>query len=160
MVVGAVRRSVRVTIAGLLLAVVFPTVAAAATKYLTVSGEVSGAEAQNLAVLLVANDGTSTRVPVNSTGKFTAKIPAAVAGSFVVSGAGKGPTLHLLSSGKYAGPVVLGKKNSTTGYTRMATKNGRVVLARRRAAGRPSAWQAPLPESSPEPGRSADGRGV
>ena len=124
MVVGAVRRSVRVTIAGLLLAVVFPNVAAAATKYLTVSGEVSGAEAQNLAVLLVANDGTSTRVPVNSTGKFTAKIPAAVAGSFVVSGAGKGPTLHLLSSGKYAGPVVLGKKNSTTGYTRMATKNG------------------------------------
>ena len=77
MKVGAVRRSVRVTIAGLLLAVVFPTVAAAATKYLTVSGEVSGAEAQNLAVLLVANDGTSTRVPVNSTGKFTAKIPAA-----------------------------------------------------------------------------------
>ena len=64
------------------------------------------------------------RSPVNSTGKFTAKIPAAVAGSFVVSGAGKGPTLHLLSSGKYAGPVVLGKKNSTTGYTRMATKNG------------------------------------
>ena len=101
-----------------------PTVAMAATKNLTVTGKVSGAAGQNLSVVLVANNGTGVQVSTDSSGKFTAKVPSGVAGSFVVSGSGKGPTLHILKAGKYAAPVVLGKKNSSTGYSRLSTKKG------------------------------------
>ena len=104
-----------------------PAVAMAATKNLTVTGKVTGAAGQNLSVMLVGNNGTGVQVSTDSTGKFTAKVPSGVASSFVVSGSGKGPTLHILKSGKYAGPVVLGKKNSTTGYTRLSTKKGGTV---------------------------------
>ena len=99
-----------------------PAVALAATKNLTVTGKVTGSAGQNLSVMLVSNDGTGVKVTPDASGKFTAKVPAAVASGFVVSSSGKGPTLHLLKAGKYAGPVVLGKKNSTTGYTRLSTK--------------------------------------
>ena len=104
-----------------------PAVALAATKNLTVTGKVTGAAGQNLTVMLVANDGTGVQVTPDATGKFTAKVPSAVAPSFVVTSSGKGPTLHILKSGKYGGPVVLGKKNSTTGYTRMSTKKSGTV---------------------------------
>lgn len=105
----------------------FPVGMAAAKGTLTVTGKVSGASGQNLSVLLVGNNGTGVRVTTTGSGKFTATVPAGVASSFVVSSSGKGPTLHILKSGKYAGPVVLGKKNSTTGYTRLVTKKGGTV---------------------------------
>ena len=104
-----------------------PAVAFAATKNLTVTGKVTGSAGQNLSVMLVSNDGTGVKVTPDASGKFTAKVPAAVASGFVVSSSGKGPTLHLLKAGKYAGPVVLGKKNSTTGYTRLSTKKSGTV---------------------------------
>lgn len=104
--------------------IVLPAVAMATGSKLTVTGKVTGAAGQNLSVMLVANSGASVRVSTDASGKFTAKVPAGTASSFVVSSPGKGPTLHILSGGKYAGPVVLGKKNSTTGYTRLSTKKG------------------------------------
>ena len=103
---------------------VVPVVALAASGSLTVTGKVTGASGQNLAVMLVANNGAGVRVSTDSNGKFTAKVPAPTASAFVVSGSGKGPTLHILKGGKYAGPVILGKKNSSTGYARMSTKKG------------------------------------
>lgn len=104
-----------------------PAVALAATKNLTVTGKVTGAAGQNLSVMLVANNGTGVQVSTDGSGKFTAKVPAGVATSFVVSGTGKGPTLHIVKGGKYAGPIVLGKKSSTAGYTRLSTKKGGTV---------------------------------
>ncbi len=99
-----------------------PAAVHAATARLTVTGKVTGATGQQLSVLLVGNDGTGVRVTPAANGSFTASVPPKVASSFVTTRTGKGPTLHLLKSGKYAGPVVLGKKNSTTGYTRLAAK--------------------------------------
>ena len=118
------RSRLGVLLAAAVVVVGLPAVALAATKNLTVTGKVTGAAGQNLSVMLVANNGTGVKVTPDASGKFTAKVPAAVASSFVVSGSGKGPTLHILKAGKYAGPVVLGKKNATTGYTRMSTKKG------------------------------------
>ena len=107
--------------AAVLLVLVLPAVAEAATKRLTVSGSVSGSESQNLAVLLVANDGTSTRAPVDASGKFSVKVSTKVAAKFVNGQKGKGPTLHVVNNGKYSGPVVLGK-SGTKGYTRLTSK--------------------------------------
>lgn len=117
------RRRAGAVLAVAMITVGFPIATVAAKGSLTVSGKVKGAAGQNLSVLLVGNDGTGVKVSPTSSGSFTVNVPAKVASSFVVSG-GKGPTLHILSSGKYAGPVVLGKKNSTTGYTRIAGKKG------------------------------------
>ncbi|NBQ99813.1 MAG: hypothetical protein EBT79_06740 [Actinobacteria bacterium] len=105
-------------------ALVVPTAVRAATTRLTVTGRVTGSSGQQLSVLLVANNGTGVRVTPKANGTFTATVPAKVASSFVTTKSGKGPTLHVLKSGKYGGPVVLGKKNSTTGYTRLSTKSG------------------------------------
>ncbi|MEY3690654.1 MAG: hypothetical protein RJB57_309 [Actinomycetota bacterium] len=114
-------------LAAVVVSAAVPAVVSAASS-LTVSGKVSGSAGQNLTVLLVGNNGTSVRVTPSASGSFAASVPAAVAGSFKQS-AGKGPTLHLLKNGKYGGPVVLGKKNSTTGYTRIAgAKGGKVSV--------------------------------
>ena len=121
------RSRLGVLLAAALVVVGLPAVALAATKNLTVTGKVTGSAGQNLSVMLVSNDGTGVKVTPDASGKFTAKVPAAVASGFVVSSSGKGPTLHLLKAGKYAGPVVLGKKNSTTGYTRLSTKKSGTV---------------------------------
>lgn len=115
------RGTVRLVAAVLILALGLPAVAEAAIKRLTVSGSVSGSESQNLAVLLVANDGTSTRAPVDASGKFSVKVSTKVAAKFVNGQKGKGPTLHVVNNGKYAGPVVLGK-SGTKGYTRLTSK--------------------------------------
>lgn len=117
----------RAVLAGVVACAVVPAVASAASS-LSVSGKVAASADQNLTVLLVGNNGTSVRVTPTASGSFTVKVPAQVAGSFRQSG-GKGPTLHLLKNGKYGGPVVLGKKNSTTGYTRIAgAKGGKISV--------------------------------
>lgn len=107
-------------------ALALPTSLSAATGSFTVKGKVTGASGQTLSLMMVANDGTGVRVDVAGDGSFTATTPAALASSFVVTG-GKGPTLHLVKAGKYAGPVVIGKKSSTVGYTRLAGKKGATV---------------------------------
>lgn len=117
------KRRMSVVLVTVMLGVVCPLGIAAAKGSLTVTGKVKGAAGQNLSVLLVGNDGTGVKVSPSSSGSFSVSVPPKVASSFVVSG-GKGPTLHILSGGKYAGPVVLGKKNASTGYTRIAGKKG------------------------------------
>jgi len=99
-----------------------PAIASADTQKLTVTGRVTGTATQNLSVMLVANDGTGIRVSTDKSGKFTTKVPQGLVNNFVVTSAGKGPTLHIVKNGKYFGPVVLGKKNTTTGFTRLSTK--------------------------------------
>lgn len=117
------RRLLPVALLGGVLAL--PAVAAAGGS-LTVTGKVKGSAGQNISVLLVGNNGTGMKVTPSANGSFTAKVPPAVATSFVVAG-GKGPTLHIVSNGKYAGPVVLGKKGTTIGYTRINAKKGGTV---------------------------------
>lgn len=112
----------RAALAAVVAGVAVPAVVSAGDS-LTVSGKVAGSAGQNLTVLLVGNNGTSVRVTPSASGSFSATVPAQVATSFRQSG-GKGPTVHLLKNGKYGGPVVLGKKNSTTGYTRIAAAKG------------------------------------
>lgn len=112
----------RAALAAVVAGAAVPAVVSAASS-LTVSGKVTNPAGQNLSVLLVGNNGTSVRVTPSSSGSFTATVPPAVAASFRQSG-GKGPTLHLLKNGKYGGPVLLGKKNSTTGYARLAASKG------------------------------------
>lgn len=123
-------RLIRGAIGALL--VILPTTAQsadAATTRLTVTGKVKGSEGQNLAVLLVGNDGSSVRTPVSPNGSFTATVSPRIVSSFRNGTPGKGPTLHIVQNGKYAGPVVLGKKNATTGYARLSsTKNGTVSV--------------------------------
>ena len=117
----------RAALAAVVAGAAVPAVVSAGDS-LTVSGKVAGSAGQNLTVLLVGNNGTSVRVTPSASGSFSATVPAQVATSFRQSG-GKGPTVHLLKSGKYGGPVVLGKKNSTTGYTRIAAaKGGKVSI--------------------------------
>lgn len=117
----------KAAVAAVMASVAVPAVVSAASS-LTVSGKVVASADQNLTVLLVGNNGTSVRVTPSASGSFTATVPAQVATSFKQSG-GKGPTLHLLKNGKYGGPVVLGKKNSTTGYTRIAgAKGGKISV--------------------------------
>ena len=100
----------------------------AATKRLTVTGRVRSVAEQNLAVLLVANDGTSVRAAVNADGTFKVAVPARLVAKVMTRKRGKGPTLHVLRNGEYAGPVLLGKKGSV-GYTRLiATANGTVSV--------------------------------
>lgn len=103
-----------------------PTVADAAAKKFTVTGRLTGSD-PSIAVLLVANDGTSVRVNPDSSGKFTAKVPSKIASSFVVQRSGKGATLHVLKNGEYSGPVVLGKVTKSKGYTRLTTKKSGTV---------------------------------
>lgn len=103
-----------------------PTVADAAAKKFTVTGRLTGSD-PTFAVLLVANDGSSVRVDPDASGRFTVKVPSKIAKSFVVQRTGKGATLHILKSGEYAGPVVLGKATKTKGYTRLTSKKSGTV---------------------------------
>ena len=117
----------RAVLATVVVVCTMPAVVSAASS-LTVSGKVSNSAGQNLTVLLVGNDGTSISVSPKSSGSFTATVPTKVAASFRRAG-GKGPTVHLLKNGKYGGPVLLGKKNAVTGYTRIAaSKGGKVSI--------------------------------
>ena len=116
------QRILRAALVAALVGAAAPSALSAAGT-LTVKGKITNSAGQNLSVLLVGNDGTAVRVTPAASGSFTATVPAKVAASFNQS-SGKGPSLHILKNGKYGGPVVLGKKGSTVGYTRIAAKKG------------------------------------
>ena len=104
--------------------VVAPKSVDAASRKLTVTGKVKSAGDQTLAVLLVGHDGTSVRVPVAANGSFAVKVPATIVSKMSTRKKGKGPTLHIVKSGEYAGPIVLARKG-TKGYARLiASANG------------------------------------
>jgi hypothetical protein len=116
------RRVFVMPIVGSMVAAIMATssVDAASTR-LTVSGRLAKAGA-DAAVLLIADDGTSVRAAVASSGKFTLRVPTKIARKFVTRRTGTGPTLHVLKSGEYAGPVVLNAASSTKGWTRLTAK--------------------------------------
>lgn len=118
----AMRRVTLCVVAGLAALVqLVPVRVSAASVRLTIKGKLSTSAGQNLAVLMVGNDGTSVRVPVGSNGGFSASIAPQILSGLMNGKAGKGPTLHVLQNGKYAGPVVLSSKGAT-GYTRISSK--------------------------------------
>ncbi|MGA0862501.1 MAG: hypothetical protein ACO3RB_01275 [Ilumatobacteraceae bacterium] len=116
------RKTFVMPIAGAMVAAIMATSSAdAASTRLTVSGRITKAGA-DAAVLLIADDGTSVRAAIGSSGKFTVKVPTRIASRFVTRKTGKGPSLHILKNGEYAGPVVLNVASTSKGWTRLTAK--------------------------------------
>lgn len=110
------------SIVGSIVAAIMATSAVdAASTRLNVSGRLTRAGA-DAAVLLIADDGTSVRATVASSGKFNVKVPTRIASRFVTRKTGKGPTLHVLKNSEYAGPVVLKVASASKGWTKLTAK--------------------------------------
>lgn len=95
-----------------------PATGNAATTSLTVAGRLKGMKV-GTEVMVVANDGTVVRATPKANGSFTIKVPNSFAKRMSPGKRGVGASIHLLSSGKYSGPVLLGKKSGTVGAARL-----------------------------------------
>ena len=95
-----------------------PTLAASAG--IRVTGKIKGVDAANSAIMLLAHDGTSIRVPLETSGKFSINVPKKISKKFATTTKGRGATLHVLTNGEYNGPVVLRKSSNKKGHTRLS----------------------------------------
>lgn len=85
-----------------------------------ISGKIRNA-GPGVTLLLIGDDGSSVAAKVTRKGRFLLK-PGRLT-SRLMPRTGPGPTLHILRSGRYVGPVLFATRTKSTGYLRLAGRN-------------------------------------
>lgn len=70
--------------------------------------------------MLLAHSGESVRAPLQPDGSFALTVPQRLVSKFATAKRGRGSTLHVLTNGEYAGPVLLRKSGNTKGFMRLS----------------------------------------